>query len=184
MWKAALGLLAGLAAIATIVIFVTGQRGLPQLLSDPEAPTTKSMPPPAQVARGTVPSQPSVPPDPPGATLDEVLRTLEDDRLTNLQKTHFRRRTEGTTTRLDVIVREVTPSGDNILVVFIPLSQAEKSGPDILIAEFPASAESDLASVRPGDLASIKGTLSYRSVGFSHDPSLKDCELLAVRPRR
>lgn len=185
LWKTIGSVLAASAALVAILVFITGRTSLPSLFggASTKSPQTASptlAPTDSLTAQSVQPSSELL--------LDEVLRTLSNKNLTSLQKAQFRRRTEGKSLRWKVIVREVKqpqetlPNG-NILVIFIPPSQAEKSFPDVLAASFPSTAETDLASLHRGDVISIQGRLQFLSLGESFSPTLEDCELLTVSPR-
>ncbi|HET9765537.1 MAG TPA: hypothetical protein VFS60_01745 [Thermoanaerobaculia bacterium] len=113
--------------------------------------------------------------------LHDLLADLNREDLSDLQREQMRTRLTGKRVTWRVYVRQVTRVfGGSLLLLFVPPSQQSDAFPDILSATFPAIREPSLSAVRPGDLAVIEGSLSFRPWGLSRWlPTLEDAELLS-----
>ena len=124
---------------------------------------------------------------PAGVSVDDVLATLGSNKLTDLQKSQFIRRHNGTHVQWSGVVAEVSPMWKNdpksdILVLFYSISQRDKTFPEIIVAQFNPSSEPDLAGLSSGDSIVIEGTLLFPEFGMGK-PSLRDAKLISFKKR-
>lgn len=124
-----------------------------------------------------------------GVSIDEVINTLTDKNLTNLQRSQFVKRHNGQYVQWGVCVKDVSKSFQrdplsDIFLIFIPVSQKEEHFPKIIIASFSHSAEADLASLGEGDIVNIGGKLSFSESGFDWNFSLKESKLISISKKK
>lgn len=116
-------------------------------------------------------------------TLDELIYTLSDQNITKLQRIDFLKIHEGRYVKWDGIVENVEQAfgsdhESNILVVYRPVSQKEKTLPDLFTASFPYTAKNDLSALSSGDYIEFEGKLTILSPDTFPTPSIQNCVLL------
>lgn len=102
-------------------------------------------------------------------SLDDVLETLAAHGLTDLQKSQFMARNQGSRVQWKGVVQKVTRAYEDpasyIILVFSSPSQTGEPFPALLTAEFPPSAERDLAALSRNDTVLLEGTLQFNQLG-------------------
>lgn len=96
----------------------------------------------------------------------DVLSTLHDKNLTDLQINQFIKRNSGISVRWEVIVDDVRPAfpsmdKSDLYLVFHPKYKLGDSFQNIIVARFTYDKEAELSSLSEGDLAIIEGELDF-----------------------
>lgn len=117
---------------------------------------------------------------------DQVLETLAEQRLTELQKAEFRRVHAARTVRWSGYVQTVAPLWEAqpdspIIVLVVPEGQKGNTFPELIPVLFPPAARVDLSRLQHDSWVEFQGVLDFEWQGQGTEPRIKDAVLLRFR---
>ena len=116
-------------------------------------------------------------------TIDQVLHTLADAQLTDLQKADFRRRHQDRIVYWEGVVESVSELNEGqedspILVIISPISEKEELFHNLVSVSFSGLARRDLLELRKRDIIGFEGKLDFSS--SSNQPRIGEARLLRL----